>query len=375
MERCETLIIGAGQAGLAVAQQLRRRNRPFVILDANDRTGDSWRQRWDSLRLITPAWLSGLPGWRFPAPRTSHPSKNDVAGYLEAYASRFDLQVRHGMRVDSLSRHGNGFMAASGDMRFMAGNVVVATGPYQRPRIPSLAAELDPSILQIHARDYRRPSQLHDGGVLVVGRGNSGAEIALEVSGTHRTWLSGPKPAQEPTRPGTVPDRLLTPLIWFTGSRVLNVRTPIGRRVRPKLLTATAPVASVRPKDLTAAGVEPVPRTVGVRDGLPVVEDDRALPVANVIWCTGFEPDFDWIDIPVFDADGQPEHDRGVVVDVPGLYFVGLFFLSALTSSLIGGAGRDAARIAAHIASRPPRRTPADTGASSVVPTPDPIAP
>lgn len=374
MERCETLIIGGGQAGLAVGHHLAARRQPFVILDANERTGDSWRQRWDSLRLITSARFSGLPGWRFPAPKASLPAKDEVADYLEAYAARFDLAVRHGIRVDSLARHDDGFIVGSGDMRFAADNVVVATGPYQRPRILSFAGELDPGIFQLHARDYRRPSQLRDGNVLVVGTGNSGAEIALEVSATHPTWLSGPKPISEPTRPGTVPDRLFTPLMWFIASRLVNVRTPIGRRLRPKILTATAPLAFVRPKDLAAAGIERLPRTIGARHGVPLLEDGRALPVSNVIWCTGFQPDFDWIDLPIFDVHGQPVHDRGVVTAVPGLYFVGLFFLSALTSSLIGGVGRDAERVALHIASRRDRREPAGVAATPVGPTLDSTA-
>jgi putative flavoprotein involved in K+ transport len=353
-ERFETVIVGGGQAGLAVGYHLARRGRGFVILDASGRVGDGWRQRWDSLHLFTPARYDGLPGMPFPAPAWSFPSKDEVAAYLEAYATRFDLPVRTGVRVDRLSRDGDRYLVAAGDRWFQADNVVVASGAYERPRIPAFAAELDPGILQLDPSRYRDPSQLPDGGVLVVGAGNSGAEIAFEIARTHPTWLSGPDTGHIPVRPGGRWDRLLTPPFWWFASRVLTVRTPIGRKVRPKALTTTAPLERVRPKELAAAGVERVPRTVGVRDGSPLLEDGRVMDVATVLWCTGFRPDFAWIDLPVFDQDGVPAHHRGVVESQPGLYFLGLWFLSAFTSSLLGGVGSDAEHIAAQIAFRHP---------------------
>jgi putative flavoprotein involved in K+ transport len=336
-ERFGTVIVGGGQAGLAAGYHLARRGRRFLILDANQRIGDVWRGRWDSLRLFTPARYSGLPGMPFPAPAWSFPTKDEVAGYLEAYAARFDLPVRTGVRVDRLSRDGD--------------HVVVATGAYQRPRIPAFAAELDPGILQLDPNRYRNPSQLPEGGVLVVGAGNSGAEIAFEVSRTHPTWLSGPDTGQIPIRPGSRWDRLVTPPFWWFASRVLSVQTPIGRKVRPRALTTTAPLERVRPKELAAAGVIRVPRTVAVRDGLPLLEDGRIMQVATVIWSTGFRPDFAFIDLPAFGPDGAPAHLRGVVASQPGLYFLGLWFLSRFTSSLLGGVGSDADHIARQITS------------------------
>jgi putative flavoprotein involved in K+ transport len=350
-EHVETVIIGGGQAGLSTGYHLARRGLPFVILDANERIGDAWRKRWDSLRLFTPARLDGLPGWPFPASAWSFPTKDEVAGYLEAYAARFDLPVRTGVHVDGLSREGDRYVVAAADRRFEADRVVVASGAYQRPRVPAFAAELDLGLVQLHSSEYRDPSQLQEGGVLVVGAANSGAEIALEVSRDHRTWLSGRHPGQEPTRPGSRWDWVLTPAIWFAASHVLTVRTPIGRKVRLTFRFRGIPLARVRPKDITAAGIERVPRTAGTRGGLPVLDDGRDLEVTNVIWCTGFEPDFAWIDLPVFADDGDPVHDRGIVGSEPGLYFVGLFFLYALTSSLVGGAGRDAEHIVRHLAS------------------------
>lgn len=351
-ERFETVIIGGGQAGLAVGYHLARRQRSVVVLDAGERIGDSWRNRWDSLRVFTPARYDGLPGWSFPAPGWSYPTKDEVADYLESYAARFRLPVRTGIRVDGLSREAGGYVVTSRLTRYAADNVVVATGGYQAPRIPAFASELDPSILQLHSSEYRNPLQFRQGGVLVVGAGNSGAEIALESSRDHTTWLSGRDTGQEPVRAGGLPDRLLTPPFWFLLSHVLTVRTPIGRRVRHQLSNRGLPLARVRRRDLVRAGIERVPRVTGARDGLPMLAEGGVLDVANVIWCTGYVPDFGWIDLPVLGGDGAPGHERGVVRSDPGLYFVGLFFLSTGASSLIGGVGRDARYIAQHIVCR-----------------------
>jgi len=355
-ERFETVIIGGGQAGLSVGYHLGKRDRPFVILDANERVGDAWRKRWDSLRLFTPARYSGLPGMRFPGPAHSFPTKDEVADYLEAYATRFDLPVRTGTRVDRLSGNGDGFAVAAGDLRFEAENVVVAMATDQLPWVPPFAPELDPGVVQLHSRDYRNPAQLQEGDVLVVGAGNSGAEIALDVASGHRTWLSGRDTGHVPFRIDTVAARFLVPLVvGFLFHRVLTVNTPIGRKVRPKLLSQGKSLVRVKPKDIAAAGVERVPKVVGVREGLPVLEDGRVLEVNNVIWCTGFRPDFSWIDLPVFGEEEKPKepiHRRGIIATEPGVYFVGLFFLYAGSSALLRGVGRDAEYIAKHMASR-----------------------
>jgi len=351
-ERFETVIIGAGQAGLAVGYHLAKQGRSLVIVDAHGRLGDSWRTRWDSLRVFTPARYDGLPGWSFPAPGWSYPTKDEMADYLESYAARFQLPVRTRIRVDGLSREDGGYVVTSGLSRYEADNVVVATGGYQTPRIPVFAGELDSSIVQLHSSAYRSPSQLRDGGVLVVGAGNSGAEIALESSRDHQTWLSGRDTGQEPVRAGSGPDRLFTPPFWFLLSHVLTVRSPIGRKARQQLTGRGLPLARVRRKDLIRAGITRVPRVTGVREGLPMLADGENLDVANVIWCTGFMTELSWIDLPVFDPDGEPRHERGVVRSEPGLYFIGLFFLSTAASSLIGGVDRDARHIARHIASQ-----------------------
>jgi putative flavoprotein involved in K+ transport len=277
-ERIQTIIIGGGQAGLSVGYHLARRGLPFLILDASERIGDAWRNRWDSLQLFTPARYAGLPGLRFPARGDAFPTKDQMADYLESYAERFDLPVLSGVRVDRLWRHGHHFLMAAGDLRFEADQVVVAMADYQTPRLPSFAQKLDPGILQLHSQHYRNPAQLKEGGVLVVGAGNSGADIGIEVARTHPTWMSGKESGHIPFRiEGVVARHLLVRMVRFVGHQVLTVSTPVGRRLRPKLLSRAAPLVRVKPEDLAAAGVERVPRVVGVRDGRPLLADDRVL--------------------------------------------------------------------------------------------------
>ncbi len=348
-----TIIIGGGQAGLATGYYLKQQGRDFIILDASERTGDPWRKRWDSLRLFTPARYNSLPGMAFPAPPNSFPTKDEMADYLQAYAARFGLPIRNGTQVDSLSRQGQRFVLETGDQRFEADNVVVAMANYQKPHVPAFSRQLAPEIIQLHSFEYRNLSQLQDGKVLIVGAGNSGAEIAMEVAPTHSTWLSGRDTGHIPFRIEGLAARLF--LVWFVlrflFHRVLTVNTPIGRKARPKMIAKGGPLVRTKPKDLAEAGIKRVSNTVGVRDGLPVLEDGRVLNVANVIWCTGFNPGFSWIELPIL-GEKEPLHERGVVPSEPGLYFVGLHFLSAISSAQIHGVGRDAAYIAEQIAAR-----------------------
>jgi putative flavoprotein involved in K+ transport len=350
VERFETLIIGGGQAGLTAGYYLAKHARPLVILDANERIGDAWRKRWDSLRLFTPARFSGLPGLPFPARAWSFPTKDELADYLEAYAVQFELPVRTGISVYGLTRSDGRFVVSAGERRFEAENVVVATGAHQIPRVPAFARDLDPGVVQLHSSEYRNPAQLLDGDVLLVGAGNSGAELAAELAPTHRVWLAGPKTGEIPVRHGTLPARLGFRLFRFVGHRVLRVDTRIGRKLGPKLISKGDPLIRTKLKDLAAAGVERLPRVVGVRDGRPLLEDDGVLEVSNVVWCTGFRTDFSWIDLPVFGDDGQPLHYRGVVESEPGLYFLGLVFLYSISSDVLPNRGRDAEYIAKDIA-------------------------
>jgi putative flavoprotein involved in K+ transport len=353
-QRYDTVIIGGGQAGLAMGYHLARAGRDFVILDAHERIGDAWRHRWDSLRLFTPAAHDGLPGMPFPAKGFSFPTKDEMAAYLEAYAERFALPVRTGVRVEALGRLGERYLVAAGDERFEAGHVVVACGPFQAPRTPSFATDLDPAIVQMHSADYRNPAQLREGPVLVVGAGNSGADVALDVASAHETFLSGEHPGHLPINTVGLSGRLAFPLIWWTWTHVVHVGTPVGRKARPKVLRGPEPLIRVRPKHLDAAGVQRVPRTTAVRGGRPVVGDDRVMDVANVIWCTGFRNDLDWLDLAVeHDAFGEPvTTDRGAVAAEAGLYFLGRQFQHAFNSHTVGGVGYDAAHVAGLIAAR-----------------------
>jgi putative flavoprotein involved in K+ transport len=353
-EQVQTLVIGGGQAGMSIGYHLRRHGLPFAILDANERIGDAWRNRWDSLRLFTPSRFDGLDGMPFPAPAHSFPTKNEMADYLESYAVRFDLPIRTGIRVDGLSRHGNRYVVTAGNRRFEAEHVVVAMARYQVDRAPQFARELDPRIIQFHSRNYRNLEQLRDGGVLIVGAGNSGAEIALETARKHRTWMSGRDTGHIPFHIHGLAGRLFLTrfVLRFVFHRVLTVKTLLGRKARPKILSQGGPLIRVKPNDLRAAGVDRVPKMAGTREGLPLLEDGRVLDVANVIWCTGFDTGFAWIRLPVFSDDGMPKHESGVATGEPGLYFVGLPFIYSFSSTMIHGVGRDAERIAQVIAGR-----------------------
>jgi putative flavoprotein involved in K+ transport len=353
IEYVETVIVGAGQAGLATAYHLKRRNRPFVILEGDERLGDVWRKRYDALQLYSPARYSGLPGMKFPADPWVFPTGHEMADYLEEYSTKLDLPVRTSAPVDRLEPDRDGYVVTAGEQRFEAHNVVVASGTFQKPIIPNFADQLDPSIRQLHSADYRNPSQLQDGPVLVVGAAHSGADIAYEVVPEHRTILSGRDPGQIPFRIGSRQSHLFFPLVWFGWNHVLTERTPIGRKAQGAVRAHGGPLVRPRREDLLAAGVERVEaRTVGVREGKPLLADGQVLDVANVIWCTGFGKDLSWIQVPLVGSDGWPEQSRGVVASSPGLYFVGLPFLFAFSSMLIGGVGRDADYVAAHIARR-----------------------
>ena len=356
-ESFDTVIVGGGQAGLATGYHLKKRGRSFVILDASERVGDPWRNRWDSLRLYSPAAYDSLPGLRFPARRTSYPSTHQMADYLEAYAAHFELPVRLGTAADTLFRAGDRYVVTAGAQMFESDNIVVATGVMQKPHVPNFAPLLDPATKQLHSSDYRNLSQLQKGPVLVVGASHSGADIAYEAAEQHETILSGVDNGQLPASVDTRRGRMGFRLLAFAGKHILTMDTPMGRKMRPHVRHGGAPLLRYRRKDLLAVGVErTLARTVGVEDGRPVLGDGRVLDVRNVVWCTGFRPDYSWIDVPFETGDdGYPVQYRGVVDSAPGLYFVGLLFLHSFTSMLVHGAGRDAERVAGHIASQPAR--------------------
>jgi putative flavoprotein involved in K+ transport len=353
-ERFDTVIIGGGQAGLSVGYHLARLGQSFVILDEHERIGDCWRERYDSLRLFSPAKYDALPGMPFPASRYTFPSCRQMGDYLASYAAQMRLRVMSAVKADGVwPGDPSGYIVTAGQRRFMAAQVVVATGAQRLPALPAFASQLDPRIRQVHSSGYRNPSQLLPGDVLVVGAGHSGADIALEAAAEHGTWLSGTVHGQVPLN---IESRLARPvwwLLWFAANHVLTVRTPLGRRMGPTDRNQGGPLVRVRMPDLTAAGVKHVTaRTTGVRDGLPELDDGQVLDVANVIWCTGFRQDFSWVHLPVIGEYGWPVHHRGVAPSAPGLYFAGLPLQYAFTSMLVGGVGRDANYVAQHIAGR-----------------------
>ena len=367
VERVDTIVIGGGQAGLAAGYHLRKQGRRFVILDAESRVGDAWRKRWDSLLLFTPARYAGLPGGHFPAQGSNFASKDDMADYLESYAERFELPVRSNIYVDRLWKEDGRFIVSAGEDRFEADSVIVATGANRTPRTPVFADRLDPSIVQVHSSHYRGPAQLREGGVLVVGAGNSGADISMEVIRDHPTWLSGPDTGHVPFRiEKFVARHLLVRIVRFAGQHVLTLRTPLGRKMQRHDAMHGDILVRIKPKDMLAAGIERVPKVTDVRDGRPVLEDGRVLDVTNVIWCTGFRQDFSWIDLPVFDESGEVMHRRGMVPNEPGLGFVGLHFQFAATSDTLPGVGRDAAFVANHLEARSGSHRAGETMAAGV---------
>jgi putative flavoprotein involved in K+ transport len=337
--RTGVIVVGGGQAGLAMGYHLAGRGVDFVILEGAARVGDAWRSRWDSLTLFTPARYSALPGMAFPGDPERFPDRDEVAGYLESYAARFDLPVRTGERVNALRPGPGGWEAETGTGRFEAAQVVVATGPFQRPVVPALGAALAPEVVQLHSAAYRNPAQLPAGDVLVVGAGNSGVQIAEELSRTHRVHLAVGE------RMPRLPQRVLgRSLFWWlerAGLMDVTVSSTLGRRMsRTDILIGTSPRMLRRSHGVSLAG-----RAVGASGDTVRTEDGRQIRVGSVVWATGFRPDFGWIDAPVLDPRGAPVHRRGVST-AAGLYFLGLAWLHTRGSALLGWVGRDAEHLA-----------------------------
>lgn len=354
-QHIETLIIGGGQAGLATGYYLQQEGRPCLILESNARIGDQWRSAWDSLCLYTAARYDGLPGLPFPKRAWDFPSKDEVADYMENYALAWDLPVRTSTRVESLSvgQRGSYVVRLTSGETITCENVVVATGPFGRiPNVPAAAAELEPTVHQLHSSEYRRPTQIPPGKVLVVGASHSGTDIAYELALTHDVVLAGRDCGQIPWRIERRFNRIGFRAIVFMFKHVLTRRTPMGRKEMDEFRRHGGPMIRVKRSDLAARGVERfTARFAGVRDGRPELDDDTVVDgVATVVWCTGFKHRFDWIDLPVFDEDGWPKEFRGEVADSPGLWFCGLSFQYSVTSMFLLGATRDAKYVARGIA-------------------------
>ena len=349
----ETVIVGAGQAGLATGYHLQRAGRPFVILDGESRVGDGWRNQWDTLRLFSPGL--GGPASRATAPRPSLvvPDQGRVRRLPRVVCRPLRPAGAARLARDVRGCRGDGYEVTTGDTRIECDNVVLCTGTFGRtPHVPGFADQLDPSIRQLHSSEYRRPSQLADGTVLVVGASHSGCDIAYETAATHPTVMVGPDTGQIPV-PFTSPLlKVVFPVMLFAFTNVLTRSTPMGRKAREHFRHG-GPRLRVQQRDLAERGVDWVQgRVAGVADGRPVLDDGRTIDAGTVVWCTGFRQAFDWVRIPVFHEDGWPREYRGEVDGVPGLFFCGMQFQYAASSMLIHGAGRDAAHVAGLIEKR-----------------------
>jgi putative flavoprotein involved in K+ transport len=354
--RWDVVVIGAGQAGLAMAWHLAQRGLRFIVLEAADELAHSWRSRWDSLRLFTPAQYNALPGMAFPAPPDTYPGKDAVAAFLRDYALAFDLPVRLGMRVTRLDRIDDDFAVRVGEKVFWAPQVVVATGPFQVPFIPAAARGFDPAVTQVHSADYRNPQSLPAGPVLVVGGGNSGLQIAEELVATRQVNVSIGEKAP------MLPQRLLGRDLfwWLTRLRFMraNTATRVGRRLQAR---GEFVIGTTR-RRLRQAGVRFRRRLVDAQGHTARFADGSSLDVPIVVWATGYRPDQSWISIPGVTADGRVVHRRGVT-NVPGLYFLGLSWQYTRGSALLGFVADDAAYLADQITARAGHPTPVEAAA------------
>lgn len=339
--RTDVIVVGGGQAGLAMGYHLARRGIDFVILDAAAHPGDAWRSRWDSLTLFTPAAHSGLPGLPFPGDPERYPGKEEVAEYLEQYAAHWRLPIRSAERVDRLVRGPAGWTAETAGARYEARSVVVATGPFQQPVVPVLGDGLHEGVVQIHSASYRNSSQLPPGDVLVVGAGNSGVQIAEELSATHRVHLA--VGGRMPRLPQRVLGRSVFWWLARAGLMDVPVDTLLGRR-----MSQTDTLIGKSPRQLHRSGVRITGRAVRVSGGAVMTEDGHQVRARSVVWATGFRPDYGWIEAPVFSEGGTPLHQRGIT-GAAGLYFLGLSWLHTRGSALLGWVGGDAEYLAQHL--------------------------
>jgi putative flavoprotein involved in K+ transport len=343
--RYEVVVVGGGQAGLAIGYFLARQGADFVILDAADDPAAVWRRRWDSLTLFTSARYASLPGIPFPGDPARYPTKDEVADYLTDYARRLDLPLQLGSRVAAVRASDDGYVVELDGRVIEADQVVIATGPFQVPFVPPIAERLGPEVTQLHSTGYRSPRDIPDGRVLVVGGGNTGYQIAEEVAGSHETHISiGSE--QKP-----LPQRILgRDLFWYldkTGLIRKTKDTRIGKRLQKNEDT----LIGYRPRTLERLGVAMHPRALDVSGSSVTFSDNTNLAVETVIWATGFQLDHSWVDLPVFDETGQVIHKRGVT-ESPGLYFIGLPWQYTRGSSLLGFVKEDAEYLGQQIAAR-----------------------
>ena len=341
-EQRDVVVIGGGQAGLAVGYFLARQDRRLTILEAAGQPAAAWRERWDSLRLFTPVRRDSLPGRAFPGDPDSYPDRDQVVAYLEDYARHFDLPVELDSRVVAVRGAGDGFEVELADRRYLAGQVVVATGPFQMPFIPPIASGLAPEVMQWHSTGYLRPAQLPDGPVVVVGGGNTGYQIAAELVDSREVHLS--IGARQTPLPQRILGRDLFDYLERLGLMAKTVDSRLARRLKER-----ETLIGSSPRRARKQGIRLRQRVTGARGTSLGFADGSRQQVSAVIWSTGFRPDHSFVRLPVFGADGRVEHRRGVTA-VPGLYFLGLPWLHTRGSALLGWVKDDASYIAERIA-------------------------
>jgi putative flavoprotein involved in K+ transport len=323
---------------------LQERKIPFVILDKESEAGAVWRSRYESLVLFTPRFFSCLPGLPLEGEREGLPTKDELADYLQRYAAHYELPVQYQTEVLSVSKIEGVYRVATNRGNYAANNVIVATGPFQKPSVPPMADHLNIDIVQIHSAQYRNSSDLQDGPALVIGAGNSGAQIAVELSASREVYLSSSHRIQY------MPLELLGRSIfwWFGKMGILkaNVNSRAGSMIRKR----PDPIFGFALKDAVRQGkVKLKPRTDNMMGDTVEFEDHSSIQPANIVWATGFRPDYSWIRIPgVLDGRGKPVHERGIS-PVSGLYYLGLPWQYRRASALIGGVGEDAAFIVDHL--------------------------
>jgi len=331
-----TIVIGGSQSGLAIGYYLKKAGEDFLILDASQNVGQTWSNRWDSLKLFSPPSFNKLPGWSFPLTKGGPDTKDEMAQYLGQYAKKFDLPVRNSTRVMSVSKSGSDFTIKTANGDLTTHRVIIATGAHHFQHIPSFATDLSRDIFQVHSDDYRCPGSLPPGDVLVVGSAISGMQIALETARSRKTLIAGQPTFLIPRGLSQISEKL----DWWLLQNIVTIKTPMGRKARPRFIKGGV-VFHYLDQEMKRSDIGHVKRITGTKDGLPMQENGQTITTPNIIWCTGHRPDFSWIKDCVRDEAGWPVTERGVS-SLDGLFFLGMPFQYGLTSSLIAGIGRDA---------------------------------
>lgn len=343
----DVLVIGGSQAGLAAGYYLKKAGIPHLIIDAHSAIGDSWRNRWDSLRTFSPAVFNSLPGVPFPAPKNYMPDKNEMAAYLSAYASKFALPVQLNTRAQRLSREGALFVTETSAGVIHSQNVIVATGAYHEPYVPPVAQKLDQRIIQLHSKDYKNPAQLPEGKILVVGTGASGVQIATELAQEREVVLSG---KINNSLPRTVLGIDIFYWLYRLGIFTIPVNSFIGKQVKKRNFSKGDELLGIDMQQVIKDyNIKHYLKFVDVKGKELIFENGTERGVNGIVWCTGYRPNYQWIDLDILGNDQYPDHVNGITKQVPGLYFVGLRYQSRINSSLIGGVGKDAEYIVKHI--------------------------